>query len=80
MQKIQNSKESPAVIPGLKRNNLVQMVADALKDNILTGKLQHGERLPTQQILTRQFGVSLPVMREGLHTLSSFISKGFLRV
>ncbi len=72
MQILQNGSESPVVIPNFKRTNLVQMVADALKENILSGKLKDGERLPTQEELAQQFGVSRTVMREALHTLSSF--------
>jgi GntR family transcriptional repressor for pyruvate dehydrogenase complex len=47
------------------------MVADILKENILSGKLKEGERLSTQEELARQFGVSRTVMREALRTLSS---------
>lgn len=47
------------------------MVTNALQDNIFTGKLKVGERLPTQETLVRQFGVSRAVMREALHTFSS---------
>jgi GntR family transcriptional repressor for pyruvate dehydrogenase complex len=64
-------KDSSEGLPSFKRNNLVQMVADALKESILTGKVKEGECLPTQEILAQQFGVSRTVMREALHTLSS---------
>lgn len=64
-------REKSVLLPNFKRSNLVQMVFDALKENILTGKFKGGERLPTQEILARQFGVSRTVMREALNKLSS---------
>jgi GntR family transcriptional regulator, transcriptional repressor for pyruvate dehydrogenase complex len=65
------SKDSAENFPSFKRNNLVQMVAESLKESILTGKVKEGECLPTQEALAQQFGVSRTVMREALHTLSS---------
>ena len=51
-------REKSVILPNFKRSNLVQMVFDALKENILIGKFKGGERLPTQDLLAQQFGVS----------------------
>ena len=64
-------QETPLALPSFKRNNLVQMVFDALKENILAGKFKEGDCLPTQELLAQQFGVSRTVMREALNKLSS---------
>lgn len=58
-------------VPSFKRDNLVEMVFETLKRKILSGELQDGDRLPTQEVLCRQFGVSRTVMMGSLHKLSS---------
>ncbi len=57
--------------PSLKRDSLVEIVFEALKGKILSGELSDGDRLPTQKMLCRQFGVSRTVMMGSLHKLSS---------
>ena len=57
--------------PNYKRNNLVDMVFEALKDTILAGDSSAGDRLPTQDILADEFGVSRTVIREAVNKLSS---------
>ena len=63
--------QKSTTFPSFKRGNLVEMVFEALKENILTGKFKNGELLPTQETLAQQFGVSRTVMREALNKLSS---------
>ncbi|MCP4405878.1 MAG: FadR family transcriptional regulator [bacterium] len=58
-------------LPSFKRNNLVEMVFESLKENILNGTLEEDKRLPNQEVLARQFGVSRTVIREALNKLSS---------
>ena len=58
-------------VPSFKRDNLVEMVFETLKRKILSGELKDGDRLPTQAVLCRQFGVSRTVMMGSLHKLSS---------
>ncbi|MBT6337690.1 MAG: FadR family transcriptional regulator [Desulfobacula sp.] len=52
-------------------SNLVGQVFDALKKDILSGKIKIGEKLPRQEELAAQFGVSRPVIREAQNKLSS---------
>lgn len=63
--------QKSATFPSFKRSNLVEMVSETLKENILAGKLKDGDLLPTQETLAQQFGVSRTVMREALNKLSS---------
>jgi GntR family transcriptional repressor for pyruvate dehydrogenase complex len=58
-------------LPSFKRDNLVEMVFETLKEKILSGEFNDGDRLPTQEVLCKQFGVSRTVMMGALHKLSS---------
>ncbi|GAB4275882.1 MAG: FadR/GntR family transcriptional regulator [Deferrisomatales bacterium] len=58
-------------LPKVKRENLVEMVFDALRADILSGALAEGERLPPQEELAEKLGVSRTVLREALNRLSS---------
>lgn len=48
-----------------------QQVEQALKNAVLSGQLQTGQRLPSEAELARQFGVSRPTIREALSVLQS---------
>jgi DNA-binding FadR family transcriptional regulator len=48
-----------------------QHVAEQLRRLILTGALQHGERLPTESTLAAEFGVSRATVREALRMLAA---------
>jgi GntR family transcriptional repressor for pyruvate dehydrogenase complex len=63
--------EDSMTLPNFKRDNLVEMVFEALKEKILSGLFKDGERLPTQEELCQQFGVSRTVMIGAFHKLSS---------
>jgi GntR family transcriptional repressor for pyruvate dehydrogenase complex len=67
---MEETQES-ATFPSFKRGNLVEMVFENLRKNILTGKFKDGDLLPTQETLAQKFGVSRTVMREALNKLSS---------
>ena len=47
------------------------LVADRIRDLIVTGKLADGERLPSLDGLLAEFGISGPTMREALRMLES---------
>jgi DNA-binding FadR family transcriptional regulator len=47
------------------------MVADQIRDLIISGELEEGERLPRVEVLQERFGVSAPSMREALRILES---------
>lgn len=57
--------------PKVKRDNLVEMVFESLRSDIVSGELGDGERLPPQEELAEKFGVSRTVLREALNRLSS---------
>lgn len=46
-----------------------ERLADRLREQILTGALRHGERLPAEATLARQEGFSRSTVREALRTL-----------
>ena len=57
--------------------NLYEDVVNEIKKAILSGKYKTGEALPSETELARQFGVSRPVIREGIRVLQS---RGFLEI
>lgn len=54
-----------------KASSLTDQLSKALRQEILSGELQPGQRLPTGQELARRFGVSLTVVRESISSLKS---------
>ena len=48
-----------------------EQVADQLRELIVTGELAPGERLPTETVLAREFGVSRATVREALRLLAA---------
>jgi len=47
------------------------VLADQLRDRILSGELAEGERLPVEEDLTAEFGVARTTLREALRVLES---------
>ena len=48
-----------------------EQVADQLRDLIVAGELARGERLPNENVLARDFGVSRATIREALRVLAA---------
>lgn len=48
----------------LRQGNLVDVVFSTIKQDIIRGKLDPGDRFPPQEKLAKQFGVSRTVIRE----------------
>jgi len=63
-----NTASFSAVKPGLK---LAEQVAGTLETEIRAGRLQVGEKLPTEAVLVEQFQVSRTVIREAISRLKS---------
>ena len=57
--------------------SLYEDVVNEIKRAILSGKYKTGEALPSETELARQFGVSRPVIREGIRVLQT---RGFLEI
>jgi GntR family transcriptional regulator, transcriptional repressor for pyruvate dehydrogenase complex len=55
----------------VRRPRVAQVVASALRDQILTGALRDGGALPKQEELLEEFNVSLPSLREALSILET---------
>ena len=57
------------MFPKLNRDTLAVQVADGLIEFIKTSDLKPGDKLPSEQKLAENFGVSRPVIREALKVL-----------
>lgn len=53
------------------RTGLSKQVADLIRAAILEGRLQVDERLPSEEELSRRFGISRPTVREALKVLAA---------
>jgi GntR family transcriptional repressor for pyruvate dehydrogenase complex len=58
-----------ASIQPLARTSLFEALADQIEELVLSGELEAGAKLPSEDSLGRQFGVSRPVVREALAKL-----------
>lgn len=63
--------EQPAVVPITRVRKAYEQVADQLRALILDGDVAPGERLPNEQILAQDFGVSRATVREALRILAA---------
>ena len=59
----------PVAAPGASGETLVNSVAEAMRDRILSGQWRSGQTLAAEGDLAAAFGVSRNVAREGLRTL-----------
>ena len=64
-------RKQSSFLPNLKRGSLVELVCSTLRNEILSGKYQKGERLASQEEFCKQLGVSRTVIREAWNKLSS---------
>lgn len=55
----------------LRQPRLAEMVADILRERILSGELEDGDTLPKQEDLLDEFNVSKPSIREALRILET---------
>lgn len=54
-----------------RKPHLAEHIVTALSQEIASGRLRHGDRLPTEQYLAESFGVSRNVVREAIASLRS---------
>jgi GntR family transcriptional regulator, transcriptional repressor for pyruvate dehydrogenase complex len=62
--------EMSSLLKPLKADSLIEVFVAKFEDLILSGKLQVGQRLPSERELALQLGVSRPVVHEGLVVLT----------
>lgn len=55
----------------IRQPRVADIVASRLRDDILSGRLREGDRLPSQESLFAEFGVSPPAVREAIHLLET---------
>lgn len=60
-----------------KRRKAYEQVAQAIREQVFSGALKEGQRLPSEREMSEQFGVSRVVVREAIRTLEL---AGILRV
>ena len=60
-----------AEFPVIVTAGLAKQIAESLREQILSGQIKVAERLPTEEELARQFGVSRPTIREALKRLAA---------
>lgn len=65
----QGDGKVPSPFQALDRQSLAQGAADHLRDLIVDGTLQPGEKLPSERELAARLGVSRPTLREAVRTL-----------
>lgn len=59
----------PTRLPVARGPGLPGQIAEALRAEIVAGRLRPGARLPTEKALSEQYGVSRPVVREAIASL-----------
>ncbi len=57
--------------PRVRRVKVVDEVIETIRQDIVTRRLQHGERLPSEKELSERFGVSQPTVREAIRALEA---------
>ena len=62
---------NPLGFPALVTESLAKQIAESIGSAIVEGRLKVNERLPTEEELARQFGVSRPTIREALKRLAA---------
>ena len=55
----------------VKRNSVSEQIFEQLKEKIVSGELQPGEKLPSEHELCRLYNVSRTTIRQALANLSS---------
>ena len=58
-------------LPHLANDSVAKQVTDILSDLIVTGKIEEGDFLPTEEDLCREFGIGRSSVREAIKTLES---------
>lgn len=68
----QRPVSGPGTLAPLRRvRKAYEQIADQLRELIITGDLAPGQRLPTEAVLAREFGVSRATVREALRILAA---------
>src|SRR4029450_10781895 len=61
----------PVNAPATKRPKAAEVVAAELRRQIVTGRLKPGDKLHPENVLTAEFEISRPTLREALRLLES---------
>ncbi len=61
--------DEPPILSSRPVQSAPEQIASSIKESILDGRLQPGDRLPSEERLATMFGVSRPTVREALRNL-----------
>lgn len=68
---LRSVERPPGAVPVRRVLKAYEQVADQLRELIVRGELARGERLPNENALAREFGVSRATVREALRVLAA---------
>jgi DNA-binding FadR family transcriptional regulator len=71
MQKAPSDGRGHAGVPLRRVRKAYEQVADQIRELIVTGEVSPGDRLPSEALLARDFGVSRATVREALRVLAA---------
>ena len=66
------SRLDPVHLPARPVRSAPEQIGNAVKEWILDGTIQPGDRLPTEEQMAKMFGVSRPTVREALRELHPY--------
>ncbi len=69
MVKPLSDREATVAFPAIRRNAVAREAIDTIKQLIVRGELEAGQRLPAERELAVQLGVSRPSLREAIRAL-----------
>lgn len=61
----------------INKKKVYEEIADQIRERIINGQFKPGDKLPSERLLAKNFGVSVPIIRQALGTLSA---TGYIKI
>ncbi|QPM66828.1 FadR/GntR family transcriptional regulator [Atribacter laminatus] len=61
----------------INKKKVYEEIADQIRERIINGQFKPGDKLPSERLLAKNFGVSVPTIRQALGTLSA---TGYIKI